>query len=209
MPRLNPSLRKSHPGFIEGLIDIVNNFTTEGSVALEDKYIPMFRIFYDEFLRYLKDCDGIFYGSSYARKNYFWHKDNSTEWETQKYVQGNGKMKRIFFIDSLEGKPDHEEKEIIKRHFEIYGNDSMKGEVFICNSRQIPRTLHNIFCTETTTQVSWILRTNPGKYIERFQIETDVKKHNDFVTSFNDIVSIKTATTKVTQSLIQSWDESS
>ncbi|MEM7654986.1 MAG: hypothetical protein AAF399_02560, partial [Bacteroidota bacterium] len=213
LPSINPGLRENYPGFVEGLLEIVNSFTREGTVALGLRYVPVFRIFYDDFLRHLaeKKSDGVFYATSFARKNYFWHKDNTTEQETRRYVAIGAKMKRLFFIESLDGRPDEEERKIIERHVEIYGRDPEKGAVYVCFARRIPRHLYQVFCTDTFTQVSWRLSTTPGKDVDKFQIETEEEVHRELKEHFLELVERKEegGTVQVTEELLATWRKAS
>lgn len=122
-------IMKNHERYLEYHIKSLIN-TIEKKTLL----IPVVdkKVFSDFYNRILQNCaKGTLRTTSIPTKGYFWEEGNIIETQMQHFVDGGGQIYRYFYIyDSAKELP-LPTKEILKRHFEIYGNDDSKGAVYI------------------------------------------------------------------------------
>lgn len=198
-------LKNTHSNFIRDLLEIIEGFTTEKQVKFKTNYVQIFRIFYHEVLKYYRGTSNVFYASSYAKEQYFWHDKNYAEELTFHFIEEGGKMNRIFYVDSDDGYPNKGEFSIIKRHFENYGKYERTGSVYVAKTNKIKSI--KVFSTETLGLLSWDVSCKHDRSIDRLLIFTNQEKHNEFKSYFLKLVNNKKACTKVSETVISEWEK--
>jgi len=199
-----PKIRESNERFITGLIKIISSISKDESVIFESEHIHLFRIFFEEILRSYTGSRLTFYSTSLARKRYFWYPNNNTEEVIEQFVNAGGVSNRIFFVRSSDAIPDQEEYRIIRRHFEIYGQTSSKGKVFVA---PMPETAPQLFSTEDYGYISWKVKCDMVGSIEQLKGTTDNKVHLELVGLFEKYMQNST-TIPVDQKHIEAWEAS-
>ncbi|MEZ6096792.1 MAG: hypothetical protein R3C03_21645 [Pirellulaceae bacterium] len=149
--KLDPSLSKIIGNYASDLAAALCKAIKERSVVIRD--VNEFRVFYKRALSAFPQSD--IFATSLASRDYFWS-DSTINDSITEFIQGGGKMTRVFFLDGSDALSDEETREILN------AQRRAGVEVLVANQNKIPEDLKRLFVVDLKQPIAWEVHTVPG-----------------------------------------------
>ncbi len=121
-----------------------------------------------------------FWATSVPSKKYFWRNDE-VELRMQKFIQGGGTIRRIFFLNSEEELQGAEAQEILTRQKQI------GVKVSYAMVEDISAELLRFFVVESHGEVAWETFRGPDSAIRSVKIITGPDHTAEYIHDFNEL----------------------
>ncbi|MGZ3459951.1 MAG: hypothetical protein ACXU86_15770 [Archangium sp.] len=177
---LNPTMDKIFGDHIESTLKILND-------ALVGKVIHCADL--DEFRRFYKRTLEVFprahlCATSLPYRKYFWSGEpdkSKFESSMQEFIQGGGKMSRIFFVSREEYESDSEVRQIIHSHL------AMGVETYVSDPARLPSGLIRYFVVDDERRIAWEATVH-DRAITHTQFTMDPETTHSFHETFKRII---------------------
>lgn len=152
--QLDPNLEVIFGEHISDLLTSVERAVKRRTFEFHD--IDLFRYFYKRTLEAYPRAT--FLATSLPYQKYFW-KNQPIEQAMARFINGGGKIKRIFFVSRPEELDDNEVREILSTQVGI------GIEVYIANAQTAPAHLRRFFFVESKGRIAWEVFIGPDNRI--------------------------------------------
>lgn len=142
--RVDPNLKKLIGSHINDLVDRIQRLVTYNEFEISD--LSFFRSLYQKTLEDFAGSE--FWATSIPSHAFFW-KNQSIEQSISNFIRNRGRMKRVFFIESLGDYDRLEVRRIPRVQCDI------GVEVYTCLFQEIPKELQRFFMVDIQGKNAW------------------------------------------------------